>query len=76
MPALHVRNVPEEVVAALKRRAAAGRRSLQMELILILEEAAEQAPPREPLPPIQLTYSHAAPDSDWGRDEIYGDDGR
>lgn len=39
MPALHLRNVPEEIVAALKERAARNRRSAEAEHRCILEEA-------------------------------------
>ena len=37
-----VRNVPEDIVETLKRRAAAHRRSLQQEMLQILEQAAQQ----------------------------------
>lgn len=40
MPALHIRDVPEEVVAALKRRAARRGHSVQQELRDVLERAA------------------------------------
>jgi plasmid stability protein len=39
MPALHLRNVPDDVIAALKERAARNRRSAEAEHRLILEEA-------------------------------------
>lgn len=42
MPNLLVRDVPEDVVAALKRRAASQRRSLQQEMLEILAQAAEE----------------------------------
>ena len=42
MPNLLVRDVPEHVVQTLKRRAANHRRSLQQEMLVILEQAAEQ----------------------------------
>jgi antitoxin FitA len=46
MANISIREVPEEVAQSLRRRAARNRRSLQRELILILEHAAseEQAP--------------------------------
>jgi hypothetical protein len=57
MANISIREVPEEVAQALRRRAARNRRSLQRELILILERAAsdEQAltafpPPAMPRP--------------------------
>ena len=80
MPNLHVQDLPEEVLEALKRRAAAHRRSLQIELREILERAAHEAPPATPLPSVadELTMASPAPQSSstWTRDEIYGDDGR
>ena len=39
MAAVHLRNVPEDVVAALKERAAANKRSMEAEARHILEEA-------------------------------------
>lgn len=42
MPNVLVRDVPEHVVNALKRRAVSHRRSLQQEMLEILEQAAER----------------------------------
>jgi len=47
MSDLLVRNVPEAVVDDLKRRAAGNRRSLQAEILTILEEAVEEGRRRE-----------------------------
>jgi plasmid stability protein len=45
VPTLYLRNVPTEVVDALKRRAASHRRSLNAEAVALLSEvAAEQRP--------------------------------
>ncbi len=44
MPNLLVRDVPAHVVETLKRRAASHRRSLQQEMLEILEQATEQSP--------------------------------
>lgn len=76
MPAIHVRDVPEEVLDALKRRAARHERSLQRELRHLLAAIAQEEPAGEPLPPIELKLSDARPSSMWRREEIYGDDGR
>lgn len=76
MPAIHVRDVPEEVLDALKRRAKRHERSLQKELRHLLAQIAREEPPGEPLPPIELRMSSASPTSSWRRDEIYEDDGR
>jgi plasmid stability protein len=43
MSILHVRNVPEELYARLKRRAEIQRRSLSAEVITLLEWAVEEA---------------------------------
>ena len=45
MPALHVRNVPEDVVEALRERARTNGRSLNAELVALLAEGARR--PRE-----------------------------
>jgi plasmid stability protein len=42
MPSLHVRNVPPQVYAALKKRAARNGRSLNAEVIELLEDVAER----------------------------------
>lgn len=76
MPAIHVRNIPTDVVEALKRRAARHERSLQRELRHLLCQIAEREPSGAPWLPIELTLSDAAPATSWRRDEIYEDDGR
>ena len=48
MPDVLIRDVPTHVVEALKARAAAHRRSLQGELLTVLEQAARAADPRSP----------------------------
>ncbi len=42
MPNVLIRGVPADVAEILKRRAAGNRRSLQQEMLAILEQAAEQ----------------------------------
>ncbi|MGI8827901.1 MAG: FitA-like ribbon-helix-helix domain-containing protein [Chloroflexota bacterium] len=42
MPNLLVRDVPQQVIETLKRRATNHRRSLQQEMLVILEQATEQ----------------------------------
>lgn len=76
MQAIHIRGVPDDVVAALKRRARAHHRSLQGEVLAALEEAAMRAPPAEPPPPLELVLSDASVSGSWSRDEMYDDDGR
>lgn len=76
MPAVQIRDVPADVVAALKRRAARNERSLEGELRHILAKLAREEPLPGPLPPIELKFSSATPSGEWRREEIYGDDGR
>lgn len=49
MPALHVRNVPDDVVEALRERAQKNGRSLNAELIELLAEGARRYRERGPL---------------------------
>lgn len=78
MGALHVRNVPESVIAALRERAARRGHSMQQELLRILETAAAAAEEDEleELPPIQLVTVETDGRSTWRREDIYGDEGR
>jgi plasmid stability protein len=76
MSAIHIRDVPEDVVAALKRRASRHHRSLQKELRLLLASIAQDEPSAEPLAPLVLETSASTGDSTWRREEIYDNDGR
>jgi plasmid stability protein len=77
MVAFHIRNVPGPIAAALRERARRHRRSLQQELLAILESAAaEPAPGSGSLPALRLTTVNTGGSSTWSRGEIYGDDGR
>jgi plasmid stability protein len=76
MPVIQIRDVPPEVIAALKRRAARHERSLEAELRYILASLAGEGPPPAPLPPLRLKLSQASPVMTWSREEIYGDDGQ
>jgi plasmid stability protein len=49
MPDVLVRGVPEETLAALKQRAKANRRSLQQEVLSILEVSAREARAMDPV---------------------------
>lgn len=42
MPDLLIRDVPGQIVEALKKKAAENRRSLQQELMMIIESAAKE----------------------------------
>jgi plasmid stability protein len=73
--AFNVRNVPESVAAALRERASRHGRSLQQELLSILESAAAQpAADTSVPPPIQLKTVRTGGTSTWSREEIYGDE--
>ena len=74
MRAIHIRDVPEPVLNALKRRARANRRSMQQELLQILTQASERAPPPEPLEPLELVFVSTGRTEPMSREEIYGDD--
>lgn len=76
MVAIHLRNVPLHVHEALRRRAKANRRSMQQELLVILEEAAGQAPDESAEGPPTLHIGRGRPGATYGREEIYDDDGR
>ncbi|HJN43063.1 MAG: Arc family DNA-binding protein [Vicinamibacterales bacterium] len=76
MPGIHVRDLPKETVAALKRRAEAHHRSVQGEIRAILAEAARASPPDEGYAPILLTHVEVGNERTWSREDIYGDDGR
>ncbi len=76
MPAVHIRDIPDEVLEALKHRARRRERSLQGELRHILTSVAQSESPREQLPPLRLHFSDASPQTAWSREDIYNDDGR
>lgn len=74
MPAIHIRDIPEDVLVALKKRAARNSRSLQMEIRHSLIMMARETPEVAPFPPIELRMStQANGESSWSRDEIYED---
>jgi plasmid stability protein len=74
--AIHVRNVPESVMAALRERAARHGRSMQQEIRQILEAAAADPGRAAPVDPIALHTVRTGSTATWRREEIYGDAGR
>ena len=48
MPDILVRNVPQHTLDVLKQRASRNRRSLQQELLTVLEAIAEASQPQSP----------------------------
>lgn len=77
MPAVHVRNLDDAVIDALKRRAEANHRSLEGELRHILEEAVQgTAPPGRRARRLNLHTVDVGRPTRFRRAEIYGDDER
>jgi plasmid stability protein len=74
MPGLHIRDLPEATLKALKRRAGAHHRSVQGELRAILEEAARAAPPEGGYPPIRLHQVAIGGRRPWTRADFYDDE--
>lgn len=74
VPALHIRNVPEATMLALKRRAHLHQVSMQQELLAILEQAA--AEPVEAVLPrrIDLHLANTGRTEPFDRADIYRDD--
>lgn len=65
-----MRNVPEEVLAALRERAARHGRSMQQELLLVLKKAAAEAPAPGQHRAIPLITVRAGTRGSWRREEI------
>ena len=76
MKSVHIRDLKEETLQGLKRRAARHRRSLQKEMQILLENAASMAPPEKKEELALNIVSSGKPKGHWSRDEIYSNDGR
>jgi plasmid stability protein len=76
MPAIHIRNVPESTLSALRERADAHRRSMQQELLAVLESVAAEPVPQQVPSPIQLFTVEVGGSGSWRREDIYGEQGR
>lgn len=78
MKSIHIRDLREETLAGLKRRAARHRRSLQKEVQVLLENAAQMIPEgSDEDRKFNLHIVHSGNRaSTWNRDEIYDDLGR
>ncbi len=72
MKSIHIRNIAPETLAALKRLAAAHHRSLQGELMVILENAAKMAPPPQ-RQDFKLHFAESGKAGPLSREELYGD---
>lgn len=75
MKSLHIRDVPPETIAALKRLARQHHRSLQGELRAILEQAARLATEDE-RGELNLHFVETGRDDNWRRDDMYDDSAR
>ena len=76
MKSIHIRAIHPATLAALKRLARIHHRSLQGELLTILEQAARLAPPEsEEEEPSWITVETGGV-STWPRSELYDDQGR
>jgi plasmid stability protein len=72
MKSLHIRDVPEQTIERLKRRASQHHRSLQGELQMVLEEAAKQITFEE-RSEFSLHTVRTQGVQDWSREGIYED---
>ncbi len=79
MKSIHIRQINEETLEGLKRRARKHRRSLQKEIETLLEDAARMLPEQEQETSITASLhivGSGRTRSDWSREEMYADDGR
>jgi plasmid stability protein len=76
VPAIHIRNVPEAMLSALRERAEAHGRSMQQEVLAILDAATVEPIPRQAPSPIQLVTVRTSSSTTWRREDIYDDEGR
>jgi hypothetical protein len=75
MPALHIRDVPEETVASLKQRAVRHGRSLEAELREILMRATEVPEPRMDISfRDRIVMSDAPLVRPWSRADAYSEE--
>ncbi len=67
-----IRQIPERTLEALKRRARRHRRSLQQEILILLEGVARMHEgEKEETVHLNLHQVRSARKSQWGREEIY-----
>ena len=76
MPALHIRDVPEETLAAIKRRAARRGHSVQQELRQVLEQIAAEPLPGPRPRRLALRTVVTGRSEPFDRTHFYGDDER
>ncbi len=77
MKSIHIREISDETLSGLKRRAARHRRSLQKEIHVLLEEAARmQTSDKSETTHLNLRTVRTGRSDSWSREQIYGDSGR
>lgn len=76
MPALHIRDVPEETVAAIKRRAARRGHSVQQELREVLNKVAGEPIAGVRRRPLSLRTVETGRTAAFDRADFYDDDER
>lgn len=76
MASIQIQNVQPAVLEALKRLAKSHNRSLQDELVAILEDAASTAPSPDPGSPEWITVRTKKCDVSHSRRDMYDDNGR
>lgn len=76
MTELHIRGVPEETIAAIKRRAARRGVSVQQELREALERIADEPSEGSQGRELQLITVETGRTESFDRSELYDDDGR
>lgn len=72
MKSLHIRGVPESTIEQLKSRAVRHHRSLQGELLAVLDEAVRQAVVENPTE-FRIRTVKTKGQQDWSREGIYED---
>ncbi len=76
MRSVHIRDIPLPTLEALRRRARIHHRSLQAELLDILERAARQAPKAEGEVVLPLHFVVTGRKEPLSREDLYGYEGR
>jgi plasmid stability protein len=80
MKSIHIRQIDDDILDALKRRARRHRRSLQKEIESLLADASRMTPPddTEPATPLDSLHSVATGRRamTWSRESYYDEDGR
>lgn len=72
MNSILIRNVPTSTMRSLKRLARSNHRTLQEELCVILDRAAQLAPVGANAGPLKLETVKTKGSTSWSREEIYG----